>query len=84
MKCLVKTYILIHAPRGLAALLRVDTEKINLLEKIGERKCLQWRDITQSFAMLLFVSCKNSYFLETVYKIILHVANLLIVSCRSY
>ena len=28
-------------------------EKINLLEKIGEWKCLQWRGITQSFAMLL-------------------------------
>ena len=28
-------------------------EKINLLEKIGERKCWQWRGITQSFAMLL-------------------------------
>ena len=27
---------LFHAPRGLAALLRVDAEKINLLEKISE------------------------------------------------
>ena len=33
MKRLVKTYILFHAPWGLAALLRVDSEKINLLEK---------------------------------------------------
>ena len=53
MKCLVKTRILFQAPRGLAALLRVDTEKINLLEKVGEWKCLQWRGITQSFAMPL-------------------------------
>ena len=36
MKCHVKTYILFYAPWGLAALLRVDTEKIDLLEKIGE------------------------------------------------
>ena len=33
MKCLVMTKILFHAPQGLDALLRVDTEKINLLEK---------------------------------------------------
>ena len=31
-------------------------EKINLLEKIGEWKCLQWWGITQSFATLLFDS----------------------------
>ena len=30
-----------------------DTEKINLLEKIGEWKCLPWWGITQSFAILL-------------------------------
>ena len=27
-------------------------EKIKLIEKIGEYVCLQWRGITQSFAML--------------------------------
>ena len=30
-------------------------EKINLLEKIGDGKCLQWWGIMQSFAMFLFV-----------------------------
>ena len=44
-----------HAPWGLASLLRVDTEKINLLEKIGEWKNLQLRGITQSFAMFSFL-----------------------------
>ena len=34
-------------------------EKINLLEKIGELKCLQWRGITQSFAMLLFYAIES-------------------------
>ena len=29
-------------------------EKINLLEKSASKKCLQWRAITQSFAMLLW------------------------------
>ena len=53
-KCPVMTKILFHAPWGLAALLRGDTEKITMLEKITEWICLQWWGITQSFAMLLF------------------------------
>ena len=53
------TKMLFHAPWGVAALLRGDTEKISLLEKIGGWKCLQWRDITQSFAMLLFIARSN-------------------------
>ena len=41
-------------------------ENINLLEKIGEWKCLQWRGITQSFAMLLFfLTVKHAIHLKT-------------------